>query len=353
MKKVKTKQKKTKGKKKKFDLLNFIIYACVLIGWYSLTFGASADLVNKIYNQSAILAYNNTMVSYSDEDITEMTNKMVAYNESIYEEQKTQTFKYRGPNATDDTYKSLPTASETIGTIDIPRIDEHLSFNHGTSEATLQSYAGHVYGTSLPIEGENVHAVIAAHSALSTAKLFTDLNKLSKGDAFYITVLNTKYEYKVDEINIMLPEEDYKYEQIEEGKNYVTLYTCTPYGINTHRLLVRGELVGSEKVEGTDDAWNVSQYLGIIKYSCMLAGIILAPGIALWAYQFWLKHKNKDGNSKKDKKSKKKSKKLKDKSEKKAGILDNDETIPIEDDFIPIEEADFSDFSDETALNRG
>lgn len=339
MKKVKTETKKIK-KKKKFDVLNFIIYACILVGWYSLTFGMSADLVNKIYNQSAILAYNNTMVSYSDEDIATMTQKMVDYNESIYEEQKNQIFKYRGPNATDDTYKSLPTASDTIGTIDIPEIDEHLSFNHGTSEATLQSYAGHVYGTSLPIDGENVHAVIAAHSALSTAKLFTDLNKLKEGDSFYITVLNTKYEYKVDQIKVVLPEEDYKYEQIEEGKNYVTLYTCTPYGVNTHRLLVRGELVSSEHVETSDDAWNIGQYLSIIKYSCMLAGIILAPGIALWVYQWWLKHKNKDGKPKNNKKSKKSKK------------LESGESIQLEDVQIPIEDG-FSDFPKITALNDG
>ncbi len=285
---------KHQKKKRKFDLVNIIIYFCLILGWYVLTFGMSADLVNKIYNQSAILAYNNTMVSYSDEEIANMISKMKDYNESIYEEQQVQTFKYRGPNVTDDTYKSLPTASDTIGTIDIPKLDVHLSFNHGTSDTTLQTYAGHVYGTSLPIDGENVHAVIAAHSALSTAKLFTNLNKLSEGDTFYITVLNTKYEYKVNQIKVVLPEEDYQYEQIEDGKNYVTLYTCTPYGVNTHRLLVRGELIGSEEIESSDNAWNISQYLGIIKYSCLLAAIILGPGLLFWVYQWLIDRKNKN-----------------------------------------------------------
>lgn len=296
------KKKEKPKKKKRVDKFGVFLMTMILVGYYILMFPTSADLLNKIMNQNTINAYNASMVSYSDEDIATMKQKLVEYNEEVYESEKTTAFRYKGPNATDETYASLPTASDEIGTVRIPSINVNVPFVHGTKDSSLQSEAGHLYGTSFPIDGDNVHAVIAAHSALQTAKLFTDLTKVKVGDTFYVTVLNTEYEYKVDQIKTVLPEDDYKYEQIEDGKNYVTLYTCTPYGINTHRLLVRGELIGSKDVT-SDEEWSWNGLLTLIKYSAELAGVLLMPFILMWLYHIKVNHDIK----KKEKKGKAKS----------------------------------------------
>ena len=118
----------------------------------------------------------------------------------------------------------------------------HIPIYHGTEERALQSGAGFWYGTSLPVGGENTHCVLAAHNGLVKAKLFTDLDKLEVGDRFTLDVLNETFTYEVDQILVTLPEETEEL-YIQNGKDLVTLYTCTPYGVNTHRLLVRGHRV--------------------------------------------------------------------------------------------------------------
>ena len=297
MPKVKGKTKKKKNSSVDAVLIFMII--CALVAYYALTFGTGADLLNKIYNQNMINAYNNTMVSYSNDDLASIKQNMIEYNNSIYQEQQTKTFHYRGPVATDETYASLPTASDEIGSVRIPSINVNVSFCHGTGEATLQSEAGHLYGTSFPIDGENVHAVIVAHSALSTASLFTDLTKVKEGDKFYVTVLNTEYEYTVDQIKVVLPEDDYQYEQIEKGKNYVTLYTCTPYGVNTHRLLVRGELTGQKEVELDEDDLRWKGLLTTLKYASELGLVVCFPGIAAIGYAAYVQKNDKKRKKKK------------------------------------------------------
>lgn len=297
---------KQEKRRQRRSLRTLIIFA---LGWYIMMFPTAANLFNKAYNLNKILAYNDTMVSYSNEDVETIMNKCLEYNQTIYEEQQKSTFKYRGGTATDMVYDSLPTSSDEIGVLDIPSLDVTVSVRHGTSDSELNSTAGHLYGTSLPVDGENVHAVIAAHSALSTAKLFTDLNKMKKGDSFFITVLNTKYEYKVVDINVMLPEDEWKYEQIEEGKNYVTLYTCTPYGVNTHRLLVKGELVGSETVDRNGE-FRQEYIWEIVKNAALFALIIITPGLVAILDSQYLKKKRtkkkgeRNDNPKKDKEDK-------------------------------------------------
>ena len=126
--------------------------------------------------------------------------------------------------------------------VDIPKIGVHVPIYHGTEERALQSGAGFWYGTSLPVGGENTHCVLAAHNGLVKAKLFTDLDKLEVGDRFTLDVLNETFTYEVDQILVTLPEETEEL-YVQNGKDLVTLYTCTPYGVNTHRLLVRGHRV--------------------------------------------------------------------------------------------------------------
>lgn len=262
-------------KKKKTNVANLVITILLILGWYIMTFPKSTDLLNRIYNINSISTYQNDMENYSDEDMEQMLQECRDYNTKIAEAEKSTPFRYQGSLATDDTYLNLPSYG-TIGSLYIPKLDLNVAVAHGTSDETLQGEAGHLYGSSLPVDGDSVHSIIAAHSALATAELFTHLNKMEKGDVFYITVLNQQYEYKVDQITVCLPEDEWQYEQVEDGKNYVTLYTCTPYGVNTHRLLVRGELVDTQTVD-PGKGFTQSIVWPIIKYSTLLALIILAP----------------------------------------------------------------------------
>jgi len=135
-----------------------------------------------------------------------------------------------------------PDGNGVIGILNIPKINLRTPIFHGTDVATLKNSVGHLKGSSFPIEGDNVHAVIAAHRGMSSARLFTDIDELEMGDSFSIEALNKIMIYEVDNIEVVLPEETNRLE-IVKGKNYVTLQTCTPYGVNSHRILVRGRLV--------------------------------------------------------------------------------------------------------------
>lgn len=126
--------------------------------------------------------------------------------------------------------------------VDIPKIGVHLPVEHGMSADTLEKSVGHVVGTSLPVGGANTHAVLSAHSGMASSKLFSDIDQLAEGDIFYIHVLGDTLTYQVDNIATVLPT-DTSLLQIEDGKDLVTLVTCTPFGVNTHRLLVRGHRV--------------------------------------------------------------------------------------------------------------
>ena len=126
--------------------------------------------------------------------------------------------------------------------VDIPKINVYLPVQHGTDADTLENSVGHVVGTSLPVGGSSTHAVLSAHSGMASSKLFSDIDQLAEGDTFYIHVLGEVLAYKVDTINTVLPT-DTSLLQIEDGKDQVTLVTCTPFGVNTHRLLVRGHRI--------------------------------------------------------------------------------------------------------------
>jgi sortase A len=146
-----------------------------------------------------------------------------------------------------------------MGYITIPKINQELPIYHGTEESVLSVAAGHLQGTSLPVGGKTTHCVISAHRGLPTAVLFTNLDRMEVGDTFYFTILDRTITYEVDQIRIIEPE-DVSLLQIEEGKDYCTLLTCTPYGINSHRLLVRGHQIDASQqrqVYITNDAYQV------------------------------------------------------------------------------------------------
>ena len=150
-------------------------------------------------------------------------------------------------------YDSMLAVSDSIAYIEIPKIGVYLPVYHGLSDDVLQKGIGHMEGTSLPVGGESTHCVLAGHTGLPSAKIFTDLDLMNMGDAFYVHVLDKVMKYEVDRIQTVLPD-DLSGIMIEDGEDYVTLLTCTPYGINSHRLLVRGRRVPyyTQTMENTD-----------------------------------------------------------------------------------------------------
>ena len=154
-----------------------------------------------------------------------------------------------------------------MGFLEIPAIKVKLPIYHGTSPTVLQKGVGHLEGSSLPVGGESTHSILTGHTGLNKAKLFTDLTSVQKGDKFFVSVLGQKMAYVVDDINVVLPDDTSRL-QVVEGKDYVTLITCTPYGVNDHRLLVRGirteytekDYEGEQKKDSTKDSLWISAY---------------------------------------------------------------------------------------------
>ena len=161
--------------------------------------------------------------------------------------------------------------TETFGYIEIPSLDVMLPIYHGTQDAVLQRAIGHLEWTSLPVGGESTHSVLSGHRGLPSEKLFTELDKLAEGDVFILRILNETLTYEVDRIRIVEPEDTTDL-MIEEGKDLCTLVTCTPYGINTHRLLVRGH-----RVENREEAKNVP----LTSEAVQVEPMVVAPFLAI------------------------------------------------------------------------
>lgn len=181
-----------------------------------------------------IHSYDSVIQNIGNEAITGMFKAAQAYNAALAKNDDKKV------SATD--YYSLLAVSDSIGYIEIPKINVYLPIFHGLSDDVLQRGVGHMEGTSLPVGGMSTHSVLAGHTGLPSANLFTDLDQLVVGDMFYIHTLDKVLAYRVENVVTVLPYET-EYTDIVQGKDYVTLVTCTPYGINSHRLLVRGTRV--------------------------------------------------------------------------------------------------------------
>ena len=199
-----------------------------------------SSLLSEKYHSDVETAYCTAMDSTSKQDLELKRQQAVAYNQmlrsSIYEGEAL---------ASSLSYEELLNTGGIMGYVDIPKISVYLPICHGTDAETLEQAVGHVLGSSLPVGGENTHSVLSAHSGIASAKLFSDIENLDMGDIFYIHVLEDTLAYQVDAINTVLPS-DISNLQIEDDHDYVTLATCTPFGVNTHRLLVRGTRVPLE-----------------------------------------------------------------------------------------------------------
>jgi len=207
-----------------------------LVGISMLLYPTFSNYWNSKTQSRAIVNYEAVLEHLKPEDYSAMFQAAYDYNRALYETDY-PLMDYEEIPGYYDTLK-LP-GSSIIGYVKIDKIGVELPIYHGTSDEVLNVGVGHLEGTSLPVGGENTHSVMSAHRGLPSAKLFTDLDRMEPGDTFQITVLDQVLTYQVDQVKVITPTEVEDL-LIAEGKDYCTLFTCTPYGINTHRLLVRG-----------------------------------------------------------------------------------------------------------------
>lgn len=220
-------------------VLNIVIAVCVIAGIGLLAYPSVADWYNRSHASKATADYVKTVDNISAQEAARMLSEAEAYNRDLFFMQD------RWRPEEDDTarYESIldVTGTGIMGYVEIEKIDVKLPIYHGTSDTVLQIAAGHMEGSSFPIDGNGVHSVISGHSALPSAKLFTDLVKMAEGDMFSVTVLDKTRWYEIVSIDTVLPEE-FDGLALDPDRNLCTLMTCTPYGVNSHRLLITGEL---------------------------------------------------------------------------------------------------------------
>lgn len=212
--------------------------ACGVVALGLMLYPLVGELLNEKYHSDVETTYTAAIENTDDAELTAQRQAAQQYNAML----ANATISEGGASAPPLVYAEQLTVGGVMCYIDIPKISVYLPVQHGTGAETLEKSVGHVVGTSLPVGGNSTHAVLSAHSGMASAKLFSDIDQLEKGDVFYIHVLGDTLAYEVDAINTVLPT-DTSLLQIEEGKDYVTLVTCTPFGINTHRLLVRGHRI--------------------------------------------------------------------------------------------------------------
>lgn len=266
-----------------------ILFAAVfLAGLCILAYPFITSFISNI-NQAAVVSdYSNKVNDVDAEKRQEMLNQAERYNKSIFG-RVTLTDPFDAANAENQTeefdYNKLLSVDDngTMGYITIPAIDVNLPIYHGTDDTTLQVGVGHLLNTSLPVGGTSTHSVLAGHTGLPNSTLFTNLTDLVEGDTFYIHVLGEVHEYKINKIEVVLPS-DTSDLGIVQGKDYITLVTCTPYGINTHRLLVRGERTDynsdddhyQQTIQGRNDGFYFcGVFISYIALTLIVGGIIV------------------------------------------------------------------------------
>ena len=212
--------------------------ACGVVALGLLLYPLVGELLSEKYHSDVETSYTAAIEDTDDAELTAQREAAEQYNAML----ANTTISEGGASAPPLAYADQLTVGGVMAYVDIPKINVYLPVQHGTGADTLERAVGHVVGTSLPVGGGSTHAVLSAHSGMASSKLFSDIDRLEKGDVFYVHVLGEVLAYEVDAINTVLPT-DTSLLQIEEGKDLVTLVTCTPFGVNTHRLLVRGHRV--------------------------------------------------------------------------------------------------------------
>lgn len=276
-------------KKKKRNWITPFLILILLVGLSLLLYPTVSDYWNSFHQSRAIASYAEDVAKLDTVQYDDLWKAAKKYNEALAKGDINYVLK----DEQKEKYESLLNVSGTgvMGYIEIPSINCSLPIYHGTDEAALQIAVGHLEWTSLPTGGESTHCVLSGHRGLPSAKLFTDLDRLAEGDIFVLRVLDEVLTYEVDQILIVEPEETEDL-QIEKGKDYCTLVTCTPYGINTHRLLVRGH-----RIENLEESGIVRVTADAIQIQPLFVAPIVAIPMQLVLLIILLLPKKKKDNS--------------------------------------------------------
>ena len=256
-------------KKKGNHLITILLVLIFLLGLSLLLYPAVSDYWNSKHQTRAIAVYSEEVSGLDEDQYQALWEAAAAYNASLLERNNAYLLTEEQKAA----YEQLLNVSGLgiMGYIEIPSIDCSLPIYHGTEESVLQIAIGHLEWTSLPVGGESTHCVLSGHRGLPSAKLFTNLDKLQEGDVFLLRVLDEVLTYEVDQILIVEPQETGAL-RIVEGEDLCTLVTCTPYGINTHRLLVRGH-----RIENAPEA----RLVRVTADAVQIEPLLVAPIVAL------------------------------------------------------------------------
>ena len=271
-------------KRRRSILTTLLLVVILLVGMAVIAYPTVSDWWNSFHQSRAIASYSEAVDNASSEEIEAIFAAAEDYNRRLLE--KENPFAMTEENLAE--YNSLLDVSGTgvMGYIQIPVIDVTLPIYHGTSESVLQVAIGHLDWTALPVGGESTHAVLSGHRGLPSARLFTDLDKVQEGDYFTITSLNRTITYEVDQIRIVEPQEVSDLKTVP-GKDYCTLVTCTPYGINTHRMLVRGRRIDNIEEERIiivpPGAFRIPNYVAIPAIGIPLLFLFLL-GLAIYSH---------------------------------------------------------------------
>ena len=259
-------------------LTTVLLLLVMFTGLSFLLYPTVSDYLNSYHQSRAIAAYTEGVSQMDAAEYGSMMEDAEAYNSRLLEKKENR---YRLTEAEEEEYNSLldVTGTGIMGYVEIPKLKMSLPIYHGTEDTVLQIAVGHLEGSSLPVGGSGTHCVLTGHRGLPSAKLFSNLDEMEEGDTFSIHVLDRTLTYQVDQIRIVEPREVEDLE-IEEGKDYCTLLTCTPYGINSHRLLVRGyriaNAVSAQRIPA--DAVQIDIVIVVLA----VAVVILLAGGILW-----------------------------------------------------------------------
>lgn len=266
-------------KKKGILILALLLLA---VGGGICAYPSVSEAVHQIQSASSIKEYQRQVKETDETAMDAMIAEAEAFNQTLSDTLSTDPFQTGTgePYLDDLEYNSLLNVDGLMGYIDIPAIDVYLPVYHGTSAATLKKGAGHLYGSALPVGGEGTHSVISAHRGLPSAKMFTDLDQVQMGDVFYFHVLNRILAYQVDQIEVVEPTELSLLDPVP-GQEYMTLFTCTPYGINSHRLLVRGVKIPYEVTTVQDAEESAKENAPKLDASVPSGTIMIAVGAGI------------------------------------------------------------------------
>lgn len=228
----------------------WVLNVVFILGFLILCYPLVGSKMQANAQKESVDVYNSEVSSKSEEEVANVISNAKEYNDMLFQCQGAIVDNANTGILSDESYNSQLTQSDTgvMGSIAIPKIDVNLPIFHGTSDDVLSTGVGHQQGTSLPIGGENTHSCLTGHRGIPGSKLFTRLDELVENDLFFISVMGDTLAYKIVSVEVLTPEEAaVAVTDIKPGKDEVSLVTCTPYGINTHRLVVTGERVPYEK----------------------------------------------------------------------------------------------------------